>query len=86
MVESTQTTVESAASEVVDQTQTAVVTTANEEQGQHQAKKTGLTWIEKVNELQQIPERIRNICILAHVDHGKTTLSDCLIAPNNIIS
>lgn len=29
---------------------------------------------------------IRNICILAHVDHGKTTIADCLIASNRIIS
>ncbi|KAH3667748.1 hypothetical protein WICMUC_005280 [Wickerhamomyces mucosus] len=36
--------------------------------------------------LQKQPDAIRNICILAHVDHGKTSLSDSLLASNGIIS
>ena len=40
----------------------------------------------KIKELQSRTENIRNVCILAHVDHGKTTLADYLIASNGIIS
>jgi len=42
--------------------------------------------LEDIKALQKNTKNIRNICILAHVDHGKTTLADCLIASNGIIS
>ncbi|CCE85490.1 Piso0_005087 [Millerozyma farinosa CBS 7064] len=41
---------------------------------------------EKVNDLQKDVSLVRNICILAHVDHGKTSLSDSLLSSNGIIS
>ncbi|KAL1987333.1 hypothetical protein VTN96DRAFT_4049 [Rasamsonia emersonii] len=42
--------------------------------------------VEDLIRLQGKPDDIRNICILAHVDHGKTSLTDSLIATNGIIS
>lgn len=52
--------------------------------------------IQVIQKLQSNPNHVRNICILAHVDHGKTTyllaptlthsLADGLISSNGIIS
>ncbi|KAK1962730.1 elongation factor Tu GTP binding domain-containing protein [Colletotrichum sublineola] len=41
---------------------------------------------DKLASLQRHAADVRNICILAHVDHGKTSLTDALLATNGIIS
>lgn len=41
---------------------------------------------EKVVNLMKIPERIRNISVAAHIDHGKTTFSDNLLMGAGMLS
>ena len=41
---------------------------------------------EAIKRVKNDPSMLRNICILAHVDHGKTTLTDSLISSDKVIN
>lgn len=42
--------------------------------------------VDRITRIMKKPEQIRNVCTSAHIDHGKTTFSDSLIAGAGMIS
>ena len=46
----------------------------------------GNTDFEQIKSLMKKPKQIRNVCIISHIDHGKTSLSDNFLASAGLIN
>lgn len=42
--------------------------------------------VDEIHQLMLKPSNVRNMSVIAHVDHGKSTLTDSLLAKAGIIS
>merc|ERR1739844_707140 len=42
--------------------------------------------VDQIREIMDVPDNLRNMSVIAHVDHGKSTLTDSLIAKAGIIA
>merc|ERR1711998_715789 len=51
----------------------------------HKAKMVHFT-VDQIRHQMDYQDNIRNMCVIAHVDHGKSTLTDSLVSKAGIIA